>query len=77
MPERLENDVYVGMDVGVLLETEEFRGGGKTGTFISARLDFSPEKMEKIDVSVAVQRRPAHRAAGVGVFTGGHKEKNG
>ena len=72
--ERLENDVYVGMDVGVLLETREFRGGGKTGTLYQPDWIFFQRRWKK-SMCPSGAGRPAHRAAGVEIFTGGHKEK--
>ena len=72
--ERLENDVYVGMDVGVLLETRSSGEEGKQERYISQIGFFSREDGKK-SMCPSGAGRPAHRAAGVEIFTGGHKEK--
>ena len=55
---------------------KEFRGGGKTGTLYQPDWIFLQRRWKK-SMCLSGAGRPAHRAAGVGVFTGGHKEKNG
>ena len=72
--ERLENDVYVGMDVGVLLETRSSGEEGKQERYIS-QIGFFLQRRWKKSVYASGAGRTTHRATGVGVFTGGHKEK--